>query len=525
MHPLEPPADHPDRAAQDAVPRRTSSRPADIDGYIRQGWRALRRSAMSPEACRDSKVSGRPTLYLPHGLPVPADVSRRVEARGVQVRHLPRPVRRLGDVCPSELDPAGLLYLPHPYVVPGGMFNEMYGWDSYFIVRGLLEDAEAGLAQGMVDNWGFQIAHYGGILNANRTYYLTRTQPPFLTSAVRAVFAHTADREWLARAYAWARRDHALWTSPPFLAGETGLSRYFDAGDGPIPEMAHHPGYYEDVAAWLLDHPTAPAWVQRVENDAASDLPVLDVRRADDDASSKPVRVVLTADFYRGDRAMRASGFDVSFRFGPFSGATHHHAPICLNALLYKAERDLAAMARLLGEDDSPWEAAAWQRARAVRRYLWDADAATFFDYDVRAQRTSGYVCAAMAFPLWAGLATQAEARGVARALTALETDHGLVASATESGAQWDAPYGWAPLHLIAVEGLLRHGEHAQALRLARRFNRTVLQGFLRDGTIREKYDMAKGSCESRIAIGYTENVVGFGWTNAVYRLFEALLR
>ncbi len=152
----------------------------------------------------------------------------------------------------------GLLYLPNRYVVPGGRFNEMYGWDSYFILLGLVHDRQMDLARGMVENFFFEIENYGAILNANRTYYFTRSQPPFLTSMIRAVYeapGTTPDTAWLAHAYAMAERDYALWISPEHRAGDTGLARYHDLGEGPVPEMADDSSYYPDVIRWLLAHP------------------------------------------------------------------------------------------------------------------------------------------------------------------------------------------------------------------------------------------------------------------------------
>ena len=135
-----------------------------------------------------------------------------------EILHLPRKIGHMGDVSVSEIPVEGLLYLPNRYVVPGGRFNEMYGWDSYFIILGLVEDGHTGLAKGMVENFFFEIENYGAILNANRTYFFTRSQPPFLTSMIREVYEHPAGKPlpkaWLARAYSYAQRDYALWTSP-----------------------------------------------------------------------------------------------------------------------------------------------------------------------------------------------------------------------------------------------------------------------------------------------------------------------
>ena len=115
----------------------------------------------------------------------------------------------------SLLKKHGLLYLPHPYVVPGGFFNEMYGWDSYFIIRGLVDAGKFDLAKGIVENFEFDIQHYGAILNANRTYFLTRSQPPFLSSMVLAIYdaQKSSDKTWLEQAYPYIMKDYQMWTS------------------------------------------------------------------------------------------------------------------------------------------------------------------------------------------------------------------------------------------------------------------------------------------------------------------------
>ena len=125
---------------------------------------------------------GRAVLYLPAGMAEPPAVRKLSSDCNVQIEHLPIEIHRLGEVDTSKIQPQGLLYLENKYVVPGGRFNEMYGWDSYFIIRGLLRAGRVELARGMVDNFFFEVEHYGAMLNANRTYYLTRSQPPFLSS-------------------------------------------------------------------------------------------------------------------------------------------------------------------------------------------------------------------------------------------------------------------------------------------------------------------------------------------------------
>ncbi|PYX61708.1 MAG: trehalase, partial [Acidobacteria bacterium] len=133
-----------------------------------------------------------------------------------EVKYLPIEIHRPGEIDVNQIQPPGLLFLENRYVVPGGRFNEMYGWDSYFEILGLLRDGRLDLARGMVENFFFEIEHYGTILNANRTYFLTRSQPPFLTSMIMAVYqaekaAGKADSGWLAKAYGYASKDYEMW--------------------------------------------------------------------------------------------------------------------------------------------------------------------------------------------------------------------------------------------------------------------------------------------------------------------------
>jgi len=165
---------------------------AHIRAYIHNAWDTLSRSMYDCKSIVDPKVHQVPVLYLPADLPTPPAVETMRTSCNVDVRHLPRIIQAIGEVRPSELPVEGLLYLPNRYVVPGGRFNEMYGWDSYFILLGLEHDGRRDLAKGMVENFFFEIANYGAILNANRTYYFTRSQPPFLSSMIREVYEHPA---------------------------------------------------------------------------------------------------------------------------------------------------------------------------------------------------------------------------------------------------------------------------------------------------------------------------------------------
>src|SRR5215831_4674408 len=193
-------------------PRQTTLS-VSIAQYIHDAWPRLTRSMTDCKSLADPKLKGQPVLFLPREYEMPARERAAISKCRVRVEKLPRTIVHLGDLMPADVPSHGLLYLPHPYVVPGGRFNEMYGWDSYFIIRGLLRDGQTELARNMIENFFFEIDHYGSILNANRTYYFTRSQPPFLTSMIQAYFdfqetKHQSDMKWLARAYSYAERDY-----------------------------------------------------------------------------------------------------------------------------------------------------------------------------------------------------------------------------------------------------------------------------------------------------------------------------
>ncbi len=475
----------------------------------------------------DPKMRAAPLLYLPANFAVPEAVEKLHADCGVRIQSLPKPLRHLGEMKADSVEPHGLLYLPNKYVVPGGRFNEMYGWDSYFIIIGLLRDGRTELARGMVENFFFEIEHYGGILNANRTYYLTRSQPPFLSSMVMAVHdsdkrAGRSDDEWMARAYDYISRDYDLWSHEPHLAGATGLSRYYDFGEGPPAEgLQDESGFYRKVVDYFATHGTDD-YSYLVQQDkspttlgAAYTISVCDA--ATGKQACEPTHTVrLSDDYYTGDRSMRESGFDVSFRFGPFGAATQHYAPVCLNSLLYKTETDMAQIARMLHKEkeSSSWEARAQTRKQNIGKYLWDEGQGMFLDYQFSDAKRSNYRYLTTFYPLWAGLATPEQARAVVGNLPTFEHEGGLAMSPVESGVQWDYPYGWAPVEMLAIEGLRRYGFDNDADRLTIKFLTTVLVNFELDGTIREKYNVVTGSSETPVAAGYQANVIGFGWTN-----------
>jgi len=170
------------------------------------------------------------------------------------------------------------------------------------------------------------------------------------------------------------------------------------------------------------------------------------------------------------------------------------------------------------------WRERAETRKQNIEEYLWDGDHGLYFDYDFMKGKRSSYRFLTTYYPLWAGLATSEQAKAVVKNLSVFEQPGGLAMSPEHSGAQWDYPYGWAPVEMLAIEGIRRYGFNDDADRLSSKFLSTVLENFARDGTIREKYNVVTRSSESQVEVGYQANVIGFGWTNGAFlELLHAL--
>ncbi len=413
-----------------------------------------------------------------------------------------------------------------PFVVPGGRFNEMYGWDSYFITLGLLQDGKIDLARSMVDNFVYEIRNYGKILNANRTYYLTRSQPPFLTSMALAVYDRLpksdASKRWLARALEAAIQEYRnVWMAPDHLT-PIGLSRYFDTGTGPPPEV--EPGRYNAVfERYASPRGETAGQLEKQYSNGTVTIPELDK-------------------FFKDDRSMRESGHDASYRLLDDCAEL---ATVDLNSLLYKAESDLAAAittlfrGTLVLTDGSvttatSWEVAARKRKALMEQYLWNEKKGLFFDYNVVEGRQSAFVSATTLYPLWAGLLSPSQARRLIRTAIPLLAMPGGIVGSTEGSrgpitaehpqTQWDYPFGWAPHQMLIWSGLRRYGYSALARDLAYRWLYTITVNACNyNGTIAEKYDVVIRSSQVFAEYGNVGTTFsyltkeGFGWTNASY--------
>ncbi len=433
-----------------------------------------------------------------------------------------------------------------PYVVPGGRFNELYYWDSYFIVLGLLQDHRNDLARGMADNLLYEVQYYGKVPNANRTYYLTRSQPPFLMSIIRAVYdSGTVDKNWLAAALKTALAEYQnVWLGPDRLVkiGQYELSRYYDSGNGPCPEV--EPGHYDEkIQPWLAqvkpENPDTPLTPFRFLNEYLYAGKYADLK-ADG----------ITLDqFFKHDRAVRESGHDTTHRF---DDRTADFVSVDLNSLLYKYETDFAELlesefgGKLLALGKDFGDAAFWRQRAAARKkamlaLMWDEQRGFFFDYDFANHRRSTYISATGLWPLWAKMLDannpkemENVRRTVAFACEKLELPAGLSATAKESVAsarhhdarQWDYPYGWAPHQMLAWRGLKNYGLDADAGRLAYRWLYTIVKNAHDfNGVIPEKYNVVTGSHEVFVEYGNVGTkfayiaTEGFGWMNASFEV------
>ena len=467
----------------------------------------MRSNARLADAAVDPKfraTSGRSPVYVSQKEDL-KQVEQKLRAQMSQESFSKIELRRLPDDL-REIREQGLLYLPYTYVVPGGRFNEMYGWDSYFIQVGLLQDGEVELAKNMIDNFLYQIENYGKVLNANRTYYLTRSQPPFLTQMILGVFGKTRDIKWLRDSVPQIEKYYRFWTTEPHFTKETGLSRYYDLGDGPAPEVISDERdeqgrtHYDRVKEYYRTHEIKDY-----------DLSQYYDRQKD----------VLTDLFYKGDRSMRESGFDPSNRFGPFNVDIIHYNAVCLNSLLYLMETETAEIMKTLGrnQEQSGWLRRADERRRKINQLMWDEESGLYSDYNFAEKRVRPYPFVTTFYPLWAGIADAKQAARVVANLHFFERAGGLQTSINESGNQWDAPFGWAPMQLIAVRGLRRYGYTKEADRITANFLSMILKDFLEHNTIVEKYDVIRRSSQlgEGIKFGYAANQIGFGWTNATF--------
>lgn len=415
-------------------------------------------------------------------------------------KHSPRQhIRELWSVLErkNRRDRGSLIAIPYPYVVPGGRFVEQYYWDSYFIMVGLANDDQWDRVEDMVKNCTYMIRKFGFIPNGNRTYLLSRSQPPFFSHMVRLLTRHRSRsltlleylpymlgeyRFWMKGKKALEKMDEASALRRVVrMSDGTLLNRYFDNKKTPRPESL------------------------REDRDTAG--------QTDAEISEK-----LFLDL----RAGAESGWDFSSRWfkDPKEINTIHTTdivPIDLNCLLYHLELTIAETYQLMFQPllARKFRRLAEKRANAIIKYMWDEGEKFFVDYDFRTGERTGRLTLAGVFPLYTKIATPDQAKAVANRI---EKDFlkkgGLVTTLLETGQQWDSPNGWAPLQWIAILGLREYGYHELADKIKERWAKTCLDVYEREGKMVEKYDVVN---PDRLGSGGEYALQdGFGWTNGI---------
>lgn len=386
-----------------------------------------------------------------------------------------------------------LIALPHPYIVPGGRFREIYYWDSYFTMLGLQVSGRIDMIESMINNFSYLIDTAGYIPNGNRTYFLGRSQPPFFSLMVKLL--SESKKNALTDYLPQLEKEYQFWMRGADALGDqltaqhrvvklpdgSILNRYWDENDTPRPEA-----YKEDVE---LAH-------QSSQNER---------------------------DLYRHLRAAAESGWDFSSRWfkDEKSFSTIHTTeiiPVDLNCLLLHLEQVLAEAFQLKGNTSksNKYFQLCEERINAIQKYCWNEAKGFFFDYDFVAKKQKEHYTLAAAFPLFFKVASEQQALNIENILCGqfLKTG-GLTTTLVHSGQQWDAPNGWAPLQWITYRGLLNYGLVDAANQIKTRWTNSNLKVYDKSGKMTEKYDVWNKDGEA--SGGEYPNQDGFGWTNGVF--------
>jgi len=411
-----------------------------------------------------------------------------------------------------------------PFVVPGGRFNEMYGWDSYFESIGLLIDGRVDLAMAMADNFAYQIRYYGKILNANRSYYLTRTQPPFFSSLLKEIYEHhhKVSKLWLSENLKMVIKEYqTVWMQKNVRLTDNGLSRFYGEGIGIPPETEE--GHFETVLKkYAAKHDlTLEAFITKYDQEELKDK---ELDR-----------------YFTHDRSMRESGHDTSNRLDDVCADLN---TVALNSLLYKYEMDIAFLIKEVYQNhfeyegrvftSEEWLSRAEQRKQLMNNLMWNENDGVYYDYNFKTKEQQKIASATNYYPIWAGLATKNQASRMVKRLFDVLVQKGGISGTSDlldkmnmdaPQRQWDYPNGWAPHQMLIWRGLERYNFVIEVNELAYRWLWMITKNAVEyNGTIPEKYDVV--ACTHKVYAEYgnvgTEfdyiTSSGFGWMNASYQ-------
>ena len=385
------------------------------------------------------------------------------------------------DLCVRENkeDKDTLIGLPFPYTVPSvGHFDELYYWDTYFFNKGLQICGRMELAKNNVDNMLWIVKKYGLMPNGNRTFFLNRSQPPFLSMMVYDVYEYYKDEVWLSEAFKTLETEYEFWMNKRI--SPIGLNHY----DCTIEE------YEYDEWAELL--------AQRI-----GFMP--------DEPKDKLARHMMT---------VAESGWDVTPRW---EFEAYNFACTELNSLMYSFEKNMAYFCTILQNGQSDiWLQRAETRSELMNKYL-EKDG-IFYDYNYASQQQSTLLSAASLYPLFCGVATPSQAQAMVDSLHQLETDFGILTcqeNEIDGKYQWNYPNGWACLHYVAIVGLDKYGYTDIAKRIAQKYVSLVDKIFTQTNNLWEKYNVVQGNLDVANEYGLPPMM---GWSAGVYMEAEKYL-
>lgn len=492
-------------------------------------------AAKDPKPGGDEKSPAR--IYVPHGAPDQyayyLKIAREKPEMKLDVQWLPA-----GDLTASFIrslnDKPGILALEMernsitkefvglPFIVPGGRFNELYNWDSCFCAISMIE-THPQVVKSILRHFIFETKHYGKILNANRSYYLGRAQPPFLTDLAlrtyRATQHEAGAKELLKQSILAAMKEYYnYWMSSPRYDEVSGLTRYRPIGFGigpetPASEFAHILKPYAEKYNMAIDELGQAYTEGEIQEDELNQ-------------------------FFLHDRALRESGHDTTKRL---EGVCADLGTVDLNCLLYRYETDIADTIRTVFDDhiavpadfcapgqvadriesSAIWDRAAKKRKILIDKHCWNEDKGSYFDYNTMTRTQTDYEYVTCLWPLWCGVASPRQAALVVeKALPKFECVGGLSTSTERSRGpidamnpprQWDYPYGWAPHQIMAWDGLKNYGYHEDAERLIYKWLHMMTRVFVDyNGTVVEKYDVTQLKAPHKVNAEYGNQGLDF---------------
>lgn len=396
------------------------------------------------------------------------DLARVATGIGADERDIKRVVKYIDDYWPKLIrehkkDLKSLIGLPNPYIVPtdaGDVFQEQYYWDSYVIIRGLIHDPKyTKLCIGMVENFFYLLDRFGIIPNASRFHFLSRSQPPLLSSLVWLVYTTTGDKRWFKKGMQYVEYEYErVWMGTTHLANfrltDIGLCRYYD-------------------------------------------INAIDVL------------------------AEAESGWDMTMRFDG-KCLDYVPVDLNCLLYLYEKDMEQGFKLLGDNQKPHKYNKAADKRAKLINDYLWDDGRGFYFDYNFVKHRRSHLTTVAGVYPMNVGLASYRKAKGCMETIKDdLQAKWGVVQGVRfVKNLQWDWPNGWAPIQLRVVEGLVRYGYISLAKRIIKKWLSLNINVFNETGFLWEKYDVVHGKVG--VPDRYP-TLYGFAWTNAVFMAFLEL--